>query len=58
VFYQTADFLYRNAFMDDFDLQKPHYIHIANSIIKASHQLSIHAARNNIMKEAFAIFLL
>lgn len=50
-FYQTADFLFSHAFNEDFTLHKPHYILIANSILKASNQLSIHASRNNIIKE-------
>lgn len=50
-FYQTADFLYGHAFNEDFTLHKPHYLTIANLIMKASMQFSIHAARNNIMKE-------
>lgn len=50
-FNQTADFLYSHAFSEDFSLHKPHYLTIANHVMKASMQFSIHAAKNNIMKE-------
>lgn len=56
IFYQTAQFLYNNAFDDTYNLHKPHYIHIANLIIKASQLLCIHAQRNNIMKEVIILF--
>lgn len=57
VFYQTADFLFSHAFTDDYNLCKPHYLTIANLIVKASQLLCIHAQRNNIMKEVRMLFL-
>src|SRR5574343_321489 len=54
---QTAEFLYRNAFNDDYDLHKEHYLTIANSIVKTSKQLCVRASKNNILKEVTDLFL-
>jgi hypothetical protein len=56
VFYQTADFLYSHAFSDDYTLCKPHYITIANLIMKVSQFFCIHSQRNNILKEVIELF--
>lgn len=56
VFYQTADFLYSHAFSDDYKLIKPHYVYIANLIMKASNNLCIHAQKNTIMREVIELF--
>ena len=54
---QTADFLYRNAFTSDFELSKPHYLLVANAVIKTANQLSILAHKNNLFKEVEYLFL-
>lgn len=51
VFNQTAQFLYTNAFSDEYDLHKPQYLYIANLIMKATNHFSIRASKNNLMKE-------
>lgn len=52
----TARFLYENAFSDDNELVKLHYIQIASKLIKISILLKNIPYRNNIIKQLYDLF--
>jgi hypothetical protein len=52
----TAKFLYDNAFSDDNELVKLHYLEIASKLIKISVGLKNIAFRNNIIKTLYDMF--
>lgn len=57
IFNETAEFLFSHAFDEDYSLHKPHYITIANGILKIAKQFAYHASKNMLMKEATEVFM-
>lgn len=50
-YHQTIKFLYDNAFDDDCNLIKYHYIDIANRLIKITKSLNMNPFKNSVMRE-------